>query len=418
MLSAALYNLLWYPALPFAMLASRGADPQGMRERMGIAAPRLENQGLRLWAHASSVGEVEAIKSVVSRLLREAPHSAAVVTAMTAAGRDVARRRMPQAASCVLAPLDCPLSVRAFLRRVRPNLVIITETELWPNYFFESRKLGAKIAVVNGRMSERSLARYSRLRSLFGAALKCADIIMVQSEADAARFESLGVSRGRIAVTGNTKFDPDAAAEMPLRRELVSFAANRPIVIAGSTAPGEEEVLLNAYIVLRDEFPGLALIIAPRHLARVPEVERVVAESGLKYLRASASGASDGADIMILDTMGELRALYRRASVAFVGGTLTPDRGGQNPAEPASVSVPVLFGPYYENQRETAAALVSEGGARVVSNADEIIRAAAKWLGNEEARRSAGRSARGCIEHLSGGVNASLTRLRSLINPT
>lgn len=415
MLSAALYNLLWYPALPFAMLASRGADVQGMRERLGIAAPRLDNKGLRLWAHASSVGEVEAIKSVVSRLLREAPDSAAVVTAMTAAGRDVARRRMPEAAGCVLAPLDCPACVRAFLRRVRPNLVIITETELWPNYFFQSRNIGAKIAVVNGRMSDRSLARYGRVRSLFGGALGCADIVMAQSEADAARFESLGVKRDRITVTGNTKFDPDAAAEMPLRRELSSFAADRPILIAGSTAPGEEEILLNAYLVLRQEFPALALIIAPRHLARVPEVEKVVAESGLRYLRASARGASGNSDIMILDTMGELRALYRRAAIAFVGGTLTPDRGGQNPAEPASVSVPVLLGPYYENQRETAAALISEGGARVVSNADEMIRAAAKWLGNEQARQSAGRSARVCIEHLSGGVNASLTRLRSLI---
>ncbi len=411
----ALYNLLWYPALPFALLASNGADAQGSRERLGIAAPRSASSALRIWAHASSVGEIEAIHSVIMRLMHDAPTATAVITAMTTAGRDVARRRIPKAKAHLLAPLDNPSAVRAFLRRVRPDLVLIAETELWPNYFWEAKKFGAKIAIINGRISERSLARYQRLGKLFRRAIQCADLIMAQTAHDVDRFAAIGVDRSRIVVTGNTKFDPDAAAEMALRRELQEFAGGRPILIAGSTSAGEEEIILNAYLELRKEFPALALIVAPRHLARVPEVEKIVSERALNYVRASAVRFDAGADVMILDTMGELRPLYRRATVAFVGGTLNEVRGGQNPAEPASVSVPVMFGPYYENQQETASALVAAGGARVVNNAEEIVRTATKWLAGEETRRTAGRAARECILQLSGGVNTSLMHLRTLI---
>jgi 3-deoxy-D-manno-octulosonic-acid transferase len=202
---------------------------------------------------------------------------------------------------------------------------------------------------------------------------------------------------------------------MPLRRELQEFGGERPILIAGSTAAGEEEMILDAYLALRKEFPALALIVAPRHLARVPEVEKVISERSLRYVRASAARPDAGADAMILDTMGELRPLYRRATVAFVGGTLNEIRGGQNPAEPASVSVPVMLGPYYENQQETASALIAAGGARVVNNTEEIIRVAARWIANDEARVIAGRAARACVLEMSGGVNTSLMHLRKLI---
>jgi len=415
MLLHALYNFLWYPALPFALLASNGADARGARERLGIAAPRSESSALRIWAHASSVGEIEAIHSVMMRLMRETPAAVAVITAMTTAGRDVARRRIPKAKAHLLAPLDNPSAVRAFLRRVRPDLVLIAETELWPNYFWEAKKFGAKVAIINGRISERSLKRYKRLGSLFTRAIRCADLVMAQTAHDVERFAEMGAARERIVVTGNTKFDPDAAAEMPLRRELQDFAGERPIFIAGSTAAGEEEVILSAYLELRKEFPSLALILAPRHLVRVPEVEKMVAERSRKYIRASAARFDASADVMILDTMGELRPLYRRATVAFVGGTLNDVRGGQNPAEPASVSVPVMFGPSFENQQETASALIAAGGARIVNSSEEIVRVASKWLSNDEARRSAGSAARECVIQLSGGVAISLMHLRTLI---
>jgi 3-deoxy-D-manno-octulosonic-acid transferase len=410
-----LYSTLWYPALPFALFASRSTEWHSARERLGLGAPALADSEFRIWIHLASVGEVEAIQSIARRLLRDVPHAAVVLSAMTPAGRDVARRRISTARACVLAPFDCPSCVRAFLRRVRPQLVIVTETELWPNYFLQSRRIGAKIAIVNGRMSERSAARYGRLRSLFEPALKSADLVMVQSADDAARFASLGVAPERLVVTGNTKFDPDAGVEAPIRRELMGFAKERPILIAGSTAQGEEEVVLRAFAKLRAEFPALALIVAPRHLARVPEVEGAVSRAGFDYVKASSCENGQG-DVMIVDTMGELRAIYRRASIAFVGGSLTSSRGGQNPAEPAAVRVPVMFGPYYENQRETAEALLAAGGAKVITNSEEMARVASNWLRNDESRIAAGRSARECIERLSGGVSTSLMRLKGLIN--
>lgn len=411
-----IYRILWYPALPFALFASRVPDWQAVRERLGAAAPRLDESDYRIWIHVSSVGEVEAVQSIARRLLREVPKAAIVVTAMTPAGRDVARRRIPSARACLMSPFDCPSCVRAFLRRVRPRLVVITESELWPNYFQESRRVGARIAIVNGRMSKRSASRYRGLRTLFGPALKCADLVMAQTVEDASQFRSLGVSSENLLVSGNTKFDPDAAAEMPIRRELMDFGGERPIFIAGSTSAGEEEVVLKAFAKLQAEFPALALIVAPRHLARVPEVEGAVSRAGFKYLKASTLDGNCNADVLILDTMGELRAVYRRAAVAFVGGSLTPSRGGQNPAEPAAVRVPVMIGPYYENQRETAEALLAAGGARVVTNAEELFAAASRWLANDDLRVEAGQRARECIERRSGGVSTSLIRLKALIN--
>ncbi len=416
MILHALYNLLWYPALPFALLASNGADAQGSRERLGIAAQRSESSALRIWAHASSVGEIEAIHSVMMRLMHDAPAATAVITAMTTAGRDVARRRIPKARAHLLAPLDNPSAVRAFLRRVRPDLVLIAETELWPNYFWEAKKFGAKIAIINGRISARSLARYKRLGQLFCRAIQCADLIMAQTAHDVDRFAAMGVDRKRIVVTGNTKFDPDAAGEMPLRRELQEFAGERPILIAGSTAAGEEEIVLDAYVELRKEFPALALIVAPRHLVRVPEVEKIVSDRSLKYVRASAARFDTTADVMILDTMGELRPLYRRATVAFVGGTLNEVRGGQNPAEPALVEVPILIGPYHENQQQTVSSLVSAGGARIVKNARDIVDQASKWLSDDAARQAAGRRARLSLSSASGGARFALKQLEALIN--
>jgi 3-deoxy-D-manno-octulosonic-acid transferase len=415
-----LYNALWYPARPFALMAAGARDPQDRRERLGRV--EVAAAGERIWIHAASVGEVEAVRPIVAGLLAENPQVAIVVTTMTTTGRDAARRRIPGAAACMLAPLDSPRAVRAFLGAVRPVLVLIGETELWPNYFFESRRAGARIAIINGRISVRSLRRYLRAKSLFSRALECADLVLAQTDEDAQRFVTLGAPPDRVIVTGNTKFDlaPDGAGP-PLRSELENFAAGRPILIAGSTAPGEEQIVARAYLRLRERFPPLALIIAPRHPARTPEVEEILRAAGISYLRASelpppggTQDASAGAAALLVDTMGELRALYARATIAFVGGSIASTRGGQNVAEPAAVSVPVLFGPQYENQREMATALVAEGGARVVRDEAEFVEAAAEWLADPSARELAGRRACEAAQRSGGGARATLAQLKSL----
>jgi 3-deoxy-D-manno-octulosonic-acid transferase len=412
-----LYNILWYPALPMALLAAGTRDRHDRRERMG-AHPPQSGSTPRIWMHAASVGEIEALRPVAAGLLREIPGTQVFVTTMTTTGRDAARRRIAGAASCALAPFDCPATVRKFLRAVRPDLVLVGETELWPNYFIEGRRAGARVAIVNGRISQRSARRYRRARSLFAHALQCADLILAQSHDDARRYAALGAPRDRIHVTGNTKFDLTMeSAEMVPRPALRGFAAGRPLLVAGSTGRGEEAVVLQAWQALRARFPGLALAVAPRHPARAPEVAEMLRAAYVEFVKAStldSAAPPDGIDVMLLDTMGELRALYGCASVAFVGGSLFAGRGGQNVAEPAARAVPVLFGPFHENQREMASSLIAAGGGAVVRDAAEMAEACARWFGDEHARVLAGIRARAAAEKAGGGARTTLNHLRAL----
>ncbi len=411
-----LYNVLWYPALPFALVAAGTHGKQDRRERMGRPEFAPDSGRPRIWIHASSVGEIEAIRSVAHGLQRDLEGARIVVTTMTPTGRDAARRRIPGAEVCALAPLDCPAVVRRFLRRVQPHLLIVVETELWPNYFIEAKRAGARVAIVNGRMSKRSAARYRRARRLFAPALNAADLILAQTADDARRYARIGVARDRVVVTGNTKFDLERAGEeTALRPDLEAFVAGRRILVAGSTAKGEEAVVLDAWRRLSESFPELTLVIAPRHPARAPEVEELLNGASVPFARASQiQNSPTTARVLLLDTMGELRAMYTHATVAFVGGSLFAGRGGQNVGEPAAVSVPVLFGPYHENQLQMASALVAAGAGAVVRDAGELADACARWLADERARAAAGELAHATAHKAAGGARTTLHHLRRL----
>jgi 3-deoxy-D-manno-octulosonic-acid transferase len=411
-----LYNALWYPALPLALIGSRGA----VAERLGRAASPLAADGRspRLWYHAASVGEVEAVSAIVTEMCHALPHSVAVTTSMTVAGREAARRRIPAAAASLLAPLDCAPAVRSFVSKLRPNLVVVAETELWPNYFREGRRYGARIAIVNGRISPRAFTRYLMFRPLFAAALDNVDLVLAQSAPDAARYRMLGAPRRRVIITGNTKFDLALAAAQPqLRPALSALGTARRLFIAGSTAPGEEAVVIEAWRMLKIAERPLTLVIAPRHIERAAEISRLVDAAGLPHLRASTLSPGHGAEasVVLLDTIGDLRSLYCRAAAAFVGGSLRPGRGGQSLAEPAAAALPVLFGPFHENQRQMASALIAAGGGRIVRDAREMSSAINELLCDETRRIAAGRAARRALELLGGAVKASLPLLQSLL---
>lgn len=418
-----IYNALWYPALPFALIAAGGLNAQNRRQR--LAASALNQLGdrpdiLRVWIHAASVGEIEAVRPVVIGLARDFADVLVFLTTMTDAGRQAAQRRIPDLAGVQLAPLDCAAVVRTFLAQLRPRLVLIAETELWPNFFIESARAGAKVVIVNGRISARSMGRYRFVRPLLGDALAQANLILVQTQADADRFVQLGASRDRVFVTGNTKFDLDDT-RANVRLALSDFAIGKQLLVAGSTAPGEGRMVVNAFSNLSARFPTLALVIAPRHLEDAAAVEADLHAAGVAYVKASAmpssatSRASENANVLLLDTMGELRGLYALAAIAFVGGTLTPSRGGQNLAEPAIVSVPVLFGPFYENQRQVGDALVEAGAARIVEDSAQLESSCAEWLNDGLARQAAGARARQVMEQLGGGAAATLQHLKSLL---
>jgi 3-deoxy-D-manno-octulosonic-acid transferase len=389
---------------------------------------------------------------------------------MTPAGRDAAGRRLN--GRCQLAPFDHPGAVRAFIACIRPVLLIITETELWPNFFLQSAAAGAKIALINARLSTRSMRGYRLIRPLIARALRRADVILAQTAGDAERFRSLGALPQRLAVSGNAKYEV-LGDSPPLTPALASFAEGRPILVAGSTAPGEEQFVLTAYRHLLERFPSLALVLAPRHLQRIDEVERMLQRAELPYLRASRwnslsasrddqreagpestidspiSGAPDqgqarwvrsgdragsqGArscrevwrpshsqfrvQVLLLDTMGDLRALYQRAAVAFIGGSLRPGRGGQSLAEPANASVPVLFGPYYENHRQLGDALIAAASGTVVREPIQLAEASAHWLADEPARIVAGQRARSVLEQVAGS-STTIVRYLSALLPT
>jgi len=423
-----LYNALWYPALPFALLAAGGRNASDRRQRLGMIDPGLgDGDGTnspRIWLHAASVGEVGGVAPLARALLREFPGTALFVTTMTPSGREAAARAIPGARACMLAPLDWPKAVGGFLWTIRPRLVLIAETELWPNYLTTPRRLGARVAIVNGRISERSARRYRWAGSLITGALAEVDLILSQGQADADRFVALGANRSRVVVIGNTKYDLDpASAAAPIRPELDGVLAGRMALVAGSTAPGEESLVIDAYRKIRERYSNLILVLAPRHIERSGEIEDLLRRSALTYTRASGLAAASAAanpdatpDALLLDTLGELRALYGRATLAFVGGSLVTGRGGQNLGEPAAAAVPVLFGPFHHNQLPMAQALMDTGGGKLVADGDQLAAAAIELLTDESLRRSRGQQARIAFERLGGAVERSLMRLRPLIN--
>jgi 3-deoxy-D-manno-octulosonic-acid transferase len=427
-----IYSTLWYPALPFALIAA-GGDAQSRRERLGAMASEaaaLDDWKPSVWLHAASVGEIEGARPVVQNLARIRPDLQFVITTMTLAGRDAARRRLNGISQ--LAPFDHAAAVRAFVAHIRPVLVIIAETELWPNFFLQSSAAGARIALINARLSTRSMKRYRMIRPLLARALRSASAVLTQTSEDADRFCKLGAAPERVAVTGNAKYEVRGDST-PLRPALAAFAAGRLILIAGSTAPGEEEIVLAAYHALAERFPSLALVLAPRHLQRVGDLERILRAAGLSYIRASESNSPTAAaalavetamaedragrypDVLLLDTMGELAALYQRATIAFVGGSLMPGRGGQSPAEPANASVPVMFGPYYENHRQLGDSLVAAEAGRVIRDAAQLADASATWLADEAARNAAGQRARSVMERLAGSTATTVSYLCALL---
>lgn len=414
-----LYNALWYPALPFALMASSGANPQSWRERLGRLNPEampLRVDKRRIWAHAASVGEVEALRPVLTRLTRAVNDLEITLTTMTTTGREAARRRLPLLSACRLAPLDFPGSVRSFLDQVRPQLILVAETELWPNFFTEGTRSGARIVLVNGRVSERSMRRYRLVSGIIRTALLCAEKILVQTATDANRFRELGAPPDRVIVTGNTKFDLDDSS-VPSRQALVDFIRDRPVLIAGSTAGGEERMVLTAYLSLVRRFSDLALVVAPRHLERVPEVEAELRAQGVPFLKATSleSSPSGRAKILLLDTLGDLRGLYRYATIAFVGGSIAPPRGGQNLAEPASLAVPVLFGSHYENQQMVGDALIEGGGAFVINDSQQLEERCASLLVDPVKRSEFGRRARNVIEWMGEGAAITVRHLLPLL---
>jgi 3-deoxy-D-manno-octulosonic-acid transferase len=405
--------------LPRVLLqaSAHGKYRAGIGERLGRY--RLGELGARpLWLHAVSVGEVAAAAPLARALRAERPGCPLLVSTVTDTGRAMARDRIPEAAATVFFPLDFTFAVRRALASVAPRAVLLAETEIWPNFLRACRLRGVPVAVVNGRISSRSFRRYRLVRGPLGRVLADITCFGMQTAADAERIVALGAPEARVHVTGNLKFDvlgPGGAAAQPgdVRRDL-GVDAGRPVLVAGSTHRGEEAAVLDAWAALRAGRPGLILVLAPRHPERCGEVEGLLRERGLAWVRRSAGAATAGADVVLLDTVGELGRLYAAADAAFVGGSLVAV-GGHNILEPAAAGAPIVVGPHLENFAEIAAAF-REGRAMVsVRDARALPGALARLLEDREGARALAARARAVLEAHRGATRRTLDLLAPIL---
>jgi 3-deoxy-D-manno-octulosonic-acid transferase len=404
----------------YVVRAARRGSAVALRERLGrlpddvVATVRGRRA---VWVHAVSVGEVTAAAPLLREIKTRYPTLCLFVTTVTATGRQTVIERVPQADATAYFPLDFPGVADRVLRLVEPRLFLCVETELWPNFFFALGRQGVPTFLINARLTERSARRYGWARRLFAPALAGVFGFGVQTTQDAQRLAAIGADPNRIVITGNLKFDqgteePETASAV--RRAELGLGPDELLWVAGSTHAGEEDALIAAYRRLHRQEPRLVLLLAPRHLDRLDKVETVVQQHGCTPLRRSAikAGAppAAGPRVIVLDTLGELAALYVEATVAFVGGTLVPV-GGHNLLEPAARGKAVVFGPHTHKCEEIARALLeAQGGVRVESE-DGLVDEVGRLLADAALRTKMGRQGLDMVARNRGAVERTLAIL-------
>ncbi len=403
------YRTLTYGLWCVAAL-SRAFGGPAWAERLG----RISGVGPgAIWIHAASVGEITGAWPLVRALSDEAN---VVLTVMTPTGVARARELAGGRTTVAYAPLDLVPAVRTGLARVRPRALLIVETEIWPNLMVEAARAGAKVAIVNGRLTEGSLRRYRMVCPLLRAVRDAVSLVLCQSASDRDRFLSLGLPPARVAVVGSTKYDVLAAPAPEEKRLSVRGALGLPegasVVVFGSVRPAEEGAVAEAAAEILDARPDAWVVVAPRHLSRVEPLSRRFAALGASVYRRSEPAGDSPGRVILLDTTGELPEVYSVADVAFVGGSLAP-YGGHNPLEPAAQGVPVLLGPHTGNCRDAAESLLEAGAAFVVLDAADLGRATLRLLEDDAARREAGARALSAVQAGRGATQRTLELLKA-----
>jgi len=414
----------------FAVVLWRGLRDRGYWEGLGerfgfgratapdataVDGTAADAAPVSVWVHAVSLGEVTAAAPLIRALHTGRTGMIITLTTATPTGRARARDLLGRSIDVRFMPYDTPGGMRRLLERLRPRLVIIMETELWPNLFHECRRRRIPVVLANARVSPKSVRRYRHFGTLFRSLFAGDAWVAAQSAEDAARFMELGANRDRTQVIGNIKFDvPSNAATLERGRALRAENWNdRPVWVAGSTHAGEEEELLTAHAAVREDVDGALLLLVPRHPQRFAAVAELLLRRGMSFERRSTGGVPrPETQVLLVDTVGDLSMLYAAADVAFVGGSLVPI-GGHNLLEPAALSVPVITGPSYENGLEIAELLLKEGGALAVADASELAAVLKQLLVDPERRQRVGARARQVVEANRG----SLARLMRLLEP-
>jgi 3-deoxy-D-manno-octulosonic-acid transferase len=407
----------------------RGKYIGNFRERMGYLpeslARNLTNGGT-IWVHAVSVGEVLASKPVVDGLRQRFPERPIFVSTTTATGQQLARDRIRSANGIFYFPFDWRAPVRRAFGTIRPALVVILETEIWPNFMREAERAGVPVVFVNSRISDRSIRRFRRFRRLieplFRRALAHAEMILTQSGEDAKRLEEMGASEERIEVTGNLKYDIEPPGLSPFGEWLAKQVATQerwPVFVAGSVVEGEEEAVLAAYDIVQRQWRHALLVLAPRKPQRFDAAEALVKEGGWIAVRRSridlSAALDENCDVVILDSIGELAGIYSFGDAVFVGGSLV-NSGGHNILEPAWFEKPPVFGHSMENFRDIAAKFSSTGAGIQVSSGQQLGKAWAELVTDSAKRERMGQKARALVESNRGATARSLKRIVAVLD--
>jgi 3-deoxy-D-manno-octulosonic-acid transferase len=402
----------------------------GLGERLGRLPP-VQTQGKAVvWLHCVSVGETQAARPLARALLKEYPEHRLVVSTTTVTGQRVAREVFGQEAAAVIYfPFDWGWTVRRSLRRINPAAVLIMETELWPRFLRECRRRRIPVAIVNGRLSERSFRRYKIISGFISRVVACLDLALMQSEADAVRLRTLGAEQARVLVSGNVKFDggvDDTKGSLTAElRERFQIKSERPLIVAASTHSPEERILVDAYRQLRAESTSRSprLLIAPRHPERFAEIASLLDSSGFEWARRSsvASSVDSSCDIILLDTIGELRAVYTLATLVFVGGSLAPV-GGHNVLEPAAAGACIITGPHTSNFAAIIRAFLDAQALLQLPTLPEMKAAAAlaqtfgELLDDDGRRQRLVENARAALEQNRGATERTVAMLAPLLS--
>ena len=407
--------------LPYWLLAmaTNGKYREGLSERLGWVPDRLREGDARktIWVHAVSVGEVLAASRLVNELSACAPQYRVLLSTTTRTGQRLARERTG-ANHTFYFPLDFPWIVRRYLRVLDPVLLVLVETELWPNLLTACRQNAIPVAVVNGRVSDRSLPRYLRLRRLWKGILSGISIVLAQSQEDVKRLKAIGAPAGRVSFAGNLKFDVRSAEPAPITTTLrEKLPTGTRVLVCGSTLEGEEEILLDAFRQLLKTIPDCVMILAPRHPERFGRVIQLLKNRKETCVRRSnwmkRPVKIKPGTVILLDSIGELASVYALASVAFVGGSLVP-AGGHNPLEPAQFAVPVVMGNHYANFRAIIDTLL-QAEALKLATTETLVPMLENLLTDHEAANALGVRALEVFHHESGATGRAVTALLGLL---
>jgi 3-deoxy-D-manno-octulosonic-acid transferase len=409
---AALLSLPWW-AIQMLRL---GKYRSGLAERLGHVPARLTDaQPGSIWVHAVSVGEVLAVSQLVNDLMKQYPERQVFISTTTATGQKLARQRFGEN-RVFFIPLDFGFAVRRYLNALKPQLIVIAETEFWPNLLHLARKRQTAVAIVNARISDRSFPRYKRFKWFFGRVLSEVDLFLAQTSEDAQRLRDIGAPTERVRVSGNLKFDVRPNAQPALIAGLrAAIGKDSPVIVCGSTAEGEEEPLLAAFKAVQHQFPTAVMILAPRHPERFEKVAALISAEGFLLQRRTqwqpAQAIRSG--ILLLDSVGELAAIYEVAGIAFVGGSLV-STGGHNILEPAQYGAAILVGPHTFNFREIVTLFEQAGAVKTVA-AEALPAQFLSLLGKPEDRQRMGRVAKELFARHAGATRRTLEALEPLL---